>query len=138
IGGQMSCAAVTTMDEDSVWMKFPVRERGIYREFHESMVAHYQTLDKDPFVAYYSYPDQMEGGYEPKAARAVLYGFIKDARDHKAVLDVSPHARVITVRKTGDAVTGVTVEFAGASRREIACKVLVDATEYGDVIPLTG
>ena len=29
IGGQMAAAGVTTMDEDSVWMKFPVRERGI-------------------------------------------------------------------------------------------------------------
>ncbi len=61
IGGQMSAAGVTTMDEDSVWMKFPVRERGIYREFHESMVAYYVTLDKDPFVAYYGWPDQLEG-----------------------------------------------------------------------------
>ena len=34
--------------------------------------------------------------------------------------------------------TGATVEFAGASRRDIACKVLIDATEYVDVIPLTG
>ena len=40
----------------ALYGKFPVRERGIYREFHESMVAYYQTLDKDPFVAYYSYP----------------------------------------------------------------------------------
>jgi len=46
IGGQMCAAAVTTMDEDSVWMKFPVRERGLYREFHESMALHYQTLEK--------------------------------------------------------------------------------------------
>lgn len=138
IGGQMSCAGVTTMDEDSVWMKFPVRERGIYREFHESMVTYYQTLDKDPFVAYYSYPDQFEGGYEPKAARAVLYGFIKDVRERKAVLDVTPRARVVAVRKSGDTVTGATVELSGAQRKDIGCKVLVDATEYGDVIPLTG
>ncbi len=141
IGGQMSCAGVTSMDEDSVWMKFPVRERGIYREFHESMVTHYQTLDKDPFIAYYGYPDQLEGGYEPKAARAVLYGFIKEARERKAVLDVSLRARVVAVKKQGDTVKGVTVEFpdvVGASRKDIACKVLVDATEYGDVIPLTG
>ena len=141
IGGQASCAGVTSMDEDSVWMKFPVRERGIYREFHESMVTYYQTLDKDPFVAYYGYPDQLEGGYEPKATRAVLYGFIKEARERKAVFDLSLRTRVVAVKKTGDTVTGVTVAFADASdatRKDIACKMLVDATEYGDVIPLTG
>jgi hypothetical protein len=138
IGGQMSCAGVTTMDEDSVWMKFPVRERGIYREFHESMATYYETLDKDPFVAYYSYPDQYEGGYEPKAARAVLYGFIQEARERKAVLDVSVRTKIAAVKKSGDTVTGATVEFAGGQRKDVGCKVLVDATEYGDVIPLTG
>jgi hypothetical protein len=138
IGGQMSCAGVTTMDEDSVWMKFPVRERGIYREFHESMVAHYQTIDKDPLVAYYGYPEQHEGGYEPRVARAVLYGFIEEARERKATLDVSLQSHVVSVRKSGDTVTGVTVAFGDGSRKEVACKVLMDATEYGDVIPLTG
>lgn len=141
IGGQMCAAAVASMDEDSVWMKYPVRERGLYREFHESMVTFYRTLDKDPFVAYYTWPKQTEGGYEPKTARAVLYGFIKEARDRKAVLDLSLRSRVIAVRKQGDTVTGVTVECAGergAQRKDIACKILIDATEYGDVIPLTG
>lgn len=141
IGGQMSCAAVTTMDEDSVWMKFPVRERGLYREFHESMVTHYHTLNKDPLVAYYGYPEQHEGGYEPKAARAVLYGFILEAREQKDVLDLSLRTRVSAVKKSGNTVTGVTLAFEddkGSTRKEVACKVLIDATEYGDVIPLTG
>jgi len=137
IGGQMSCAAVTTMDEDSVWMKFPVRERGIYREFHESMVAYYHTLDKDPLVAYYGYPEQHEGGYEPKATRAILHGFIQEARERNSVLDLCLRSRVIAVEKNGDTVTGVTVDM-DEQRRAIACKVLIDATEYGDVIPLTG
>jgi hypothetical protein len=138
IGGQMACAAVTTMDEDSVWMKFPVRERGIYREFHESMVTHYHTLDKDPLVAYYGYPDQHEGGYEPKVARAVLQGFIQEARERKSVLDLSLRTRVSAVQKSGDTVTGVTLEFDNAEPVQIGCKVLIDATEYGDIIPLTG
>lgn len=141
IGGQMSCAAVTTMDEDSVWMKFPVRERGLYREFHESMVTHYHTLDKDPLVAYYGYPEQHEGGYEPKAARAMLSGFIQEARERKAVLDLSLRTRVSAVKKSGDAVTGVTLTIEddkGTTNKDVACKVLIDGTEYGDVIPLTG
>ena len=123
IGRQMACAAVTTMDEDSVWMKFPVRERGI---------------DIDPFVAYYGYPEQHEGGYEPKVARAVLQGFIQEARERNSVLDLSLRTRVSAVRKSGDTVTGATLQFADAEPKQIACKVLIDATEYGDVIPLNG
>src|SRR3546814_21029472 len=49
IGGQMAAAAVTSMDEAGP----QVRERGISRQFHESMVLYYYTLDKDPFQAYY-------------------------------------------------------------------------------------
>ncbi|MBX7207816.1 MAG: FAD-dependent oxidoreductase [Verrucomicrobiaceae bacterium] len=138
IGGQMAAAGVTTMDEDSVWMKFPVRERGIYREFSESMVLHYLTMQKDPQVAYYGWPDQMEGGYEPKAARAVMYGFIKEVRDRGAVLDVSLRTSVSAVKKQGDTVTGATLTFANGVTQNIASKVLIDASEYGDVIPLTG
>jgi hypothetical protein len=134
IGGQMAAAGVTTMDEDSVWMKFPVRERGLYREFHESITLHYLSREKDPQVAYYGWPDQLEGGYEPKVARAVMQGFIHEVKN----IDVSLRTRVSAVTKQGDTVTGATLSFADGSTREIVCAVLVDATEYGDVIPLTG
>src|SRR5262249_27249053 len=43
--------------------------------------------------------------------------------------------------KQGNTVNGATLEFAdttGPRRRDVGCKVLLDATEYGDVIPLTG
>lgn len=141
IGGQMAAAAVTTMDEEGCWEKFPVRERGIYREFHQSMINHYYTLEKDPFRAYYGWPEQLEGGYEPKVARAMLYAFIADAR-RTSTLDVAVRSRVVTVSKHDEAITGITIEHidehAMPVRRTISCKVLVEATEYGDVLPLTG
>ncbi len=141
IGGQMSSAGVTTMDEDGGYGKSPVRERGIYREFNESMVAYYQTLDKDPFMTYYSYPHQVEGGYEPKVTRAVLYGFIDDRRRQSSVLDVSIRTKVARVIRQGDKITGVEIKFdteRGSRTKLVNCQVLIDATEYGDVIPLTG
>jgi hypothetical protein len=151
IGGQMSAAAVTTMDESSCYAQFPVRERGIYREFNESMVAYYYSRDKDPFVAYYAggtFGQQTEGGYEPRVTRDVLYGLIAEtrcrvgAKGAKPILDLSLRTKVAKVAKSGDTVTGVTIAFTGedgAKRsRDVACKVLIDATEYGDVIPLTG
>lgn len=137
IGGQMAAAAVATMDEEGCWEKFPVRERGIYREFNESIVNYYYTLNKDPFRAYYAWPEQLEGGYEPKVARAVLYGFIEELRKEGKTLDLAVGTRVSKVLKKGDAVEGVEARH-GESKKNIACKVLVEATEYGDVLPLAG
>jgi len=149
LGGQMSAAAVTTMDEEGIYFQFPVRERGVYREFHESMVNFYYTRQMDPFRAYSSWPHQTEGGYEPKVTRAMLYAFIDHARRQSGngkggVLDVSPRTRVTKTRKDGERITGVTLETwddeggGAAKNREIGCRVLVEATEYGDVLPLTG
>ena len=150
IGGQMSCAAVASMDDASCWEQYPVRERGIYREFHESMVTYYYGLDKDPYNAYYSgktLDDQVEGGYEPKVTRAVLYGLIADARsrasgdDRNGTLDTSLFSTVTKVHKNGATVTGVTVRVTdnrGVHEKDVRCTVVIDATEYGDVIPLTG
>jgi hypothetical protein len=137
IGGQMSAAAVTTMDEQGCWDKFPVRERGLYKEFHESITNYYYTYDKDPYRAYYSWPIQQEGGYEPKVTRATLYAFIANERAQGRTLDLATDTTVTAVAKTGDRITGVTIAN-GATRKEqdIACKVLVEATEYGDILPL--
>lgn len=147
IGGQMAAAAVTSMDESGPL----IRERGIYREFHESMVAHYYSQDKCPFMAYYwgrNTQNQQEGGYEPLVARNMLYGFLADARKQAAEaapqgrLDLLLRTTVTSVSKKGNTITGVTVsqwnEPDQRQAKRLACKILIDATEYGDVIPLTG
>lgn len=136
IGGQMAAAAVTSMDEEGVYFKFPVRERGLYREFHQSAVNFYYTLNQDPFRAYYAWPEQLEGGYEPKIARALLYAFIAEARK-KGTLDLVTGTQLKQVLKQDSAVTGVVLEKDGV-KKSPACKVLIEATEYGDVLPLTG
>jgi hypothetical protein len=146
IGGQMANAGVTSMDDGGIWGKNPVRERGIYREFHESAALHYYARDRDPFTAYH-FNLQSEGGYEPRIARAILYGLVDETRrrapvnGRPPVLDLAVRTRVTAVAKTGPAVRGATLEEwtpSGPRRREVACRVLIDATEYGDVIPLTG
>jgi hypothetical protein len=141
IGGQMSAAGVTAMDEGAAYGLRLVRERGMYREFHESMATYYYTLNKDPFRGDRSFGDSnTNAGYEPKIARAGLYAMIADAR-RKATLDVSTRSRVVDVAKSGDTITGVTVEVegsSGAKRKQVRSTILIDATEYGDVIPLTG
>ncbi|MCC6355582.1 MAG: FAD-dependent oxidoreductase [Verrucomicrobiae bacterium] len=132
IGGQMAAAAVTSMDEGGTL----VRERGLYRELCGLIFAHYRPLGIDPITAY---------GFrhvcvEPRVGRRLLLTMLGDARG-SGVLDLVLRARVVKVAKEGDAVTGAEIESNGVGGRRthrVASRVLIDATEWGDVIPLTG
>lgn len=142
IGGQMAAAGVSSMDESGA----QVRERGLYREFHESMVLYYYGMDKDPFQAYYygrSTQNQQSGGYAPKDVKNMLYGFIQDAkkRSGKGCLDLILRTSVQEIFIEDNKITGVKLvhwKDKGYEEKNINCKILVDATEYGDLIPLTG
>jgi hypothetical protein len=139
LGGQMTAAAVTSMDEGP---KHPecgvlVRERGLYREFTDEVAAYYQKLGMSAETAYWRSQICME----PRVGQAILYAMLGKARAQTAALHVSLRSRVTQVLKQGQAVTGVVVEIvtpAGQLTKRIQSRVLVDATEWGDVIPLTG
>ena len=143
IGGQMCAAAVTTMDEDSVWMKFPVRERGLYREFHESMVDATTTRSirtrSSPTTAT---PTSSKAATSRRPRARCSTASSRKRATARRVLDVSLRTRVVAVRKAGRHRHRRRPSSSPTSRRDsartIACKVLIDATEYGDVIPLTG
>ena len=140
IGGQMTAAAVTSMDEGPKHSERDyvlVRERGLYREFTEEVTAHYRNRGMSAETAYWRSHLCME----PHVGQAILYAMLGKARNQTAALHISLRAKVTRVLKSGDAVTGVNVEFVtpqGTVTRLIRSKVLVDATEWGDVLPLTG
>ncbi|MFZ2276179.1 MAG: FAD-dependent oxidoreductase [Prosthecobacter sp.] len=132
IGGQMNAAAVTSMDEGGTL----VRKRGIYREWCGLVAAHYQALGINHMTAYWNSHTCLE----PRVGRHLLHVLLGDARG-QGVLDLVLRARVTKVMKENGTVTGV--EVAGGSEkngqpRTIQCSMLIDATEWGDVIPLTG
>ena len=132
IGGQMNAAAVTSMDEGGKL----VRERGLYREWCGLIASHYQPLGINYLTAYWNTHTCLE----PRVGRHLLHVLLGDARG-QGVLDLALRSRVTKVLKRGDTVTGIEVESVGPQGRElhtIDCKVLIDATEWGDVIPLTG
>lgn len=132
IGGQMNAAAVTSMDEGVTL----VRERGLYRELCGLIAAHYQPLGINYTTAYWN----SHVCVEPRVGRRLLHMLLSDARG-KGVLDLALRSRVTKVSRRGDTVTGVEIESvtdAGRESRAIASKVLIDATEWGDLIPLTG
>lgn len=128
IGGQAMAAGVTSMDEGRTL----VRERGLYRELCGLIAAHYQPLGVNHLTAYW----HGHVAVEPRVGRHLLHVMLGDAKG-RGVLDLALLARVSKVTKNGNAITGIEVAHAGAMR-SIASKVLVDATEWGDVIPLTG
>jgi hypothetical protein len=132
IGGQMNAAAVTSMDEGVTL----VRERGIYREWCALVASHYQPLGVNYITAY----NNGHVCFEPRVGRRLLHVLLGDAKG-AGVLDLALRTRVTKVMRAGDAVTGVEIErvtAAGKSTRAIASRVLIDATEWGDVIPLAG
>jgi hypothetical protein len=140
IGGQMNAAAVTSMDEGPKHGDRPyilVRERGLYHEYVEAVVAYYQARGMTAETAYWRGHICME----PRVGQEILYRMLDAARGRTPALHVALRAKVTQALKSGDAVTGVEVELAtaqGTVKRLIRSKVLVDATEWGDVIPLTG
>jgi hypothetical protein len=144
IGGQLAAAGVTSMDEGYP-PREQLRERGIYGEFWKRATAYYRALGKSTDTCAVS---EDHFAVEPHVARRIFEDMLRDTRaapraDGQAVvLDLVTDARVVAVHRTGSLVDGVTLERTdrdGRSERiEVASEVLIDATEYGDLIPLAG
>lgn len=132
VGGQMTAAAVTSMDEG----RTIVRERGLYRELCGLIASYYQPLQINYETAY----GHRHVCVEPRVGQRLLRVMLGDARGN-GVLDLVLRSRVTKVQKAGDRVTGVEVESVSEKGREthtVASQILIDGTEWGDVIPLTG
>jgi ribosomal protein S9 len=132
VGGQMNAAAVTSMDEGRTLC----RERGLYRELCGLIAAHYRPLGINWETAYWL----RHVCVEPRVGQRLLLTMLGDARG-AGVLDLSLRSRVTKVLKDGNTVTGAEVEIVtptGCETRRVQSRVLIDATEWGDVIPLTG
>ncbi len=128
IGGQMNAAAVTSMDEGGT----SVRERGLYRELVERIEEHYGKMGINPETAYW----WGHIGVEPRVGREILHKMLAEAK-----VDLALRATVVKVAKDGDRVTGAEIEVVtekGKTTRAVKSKFLVDATEWGDVLPLAG
>jgi FAD dependent oxidoreductase len=129
IGGQMSAAAVSTMDEGN----HLTPPSGIYREFLSRMQAYYVARGKSVGTCYWQADSHC---FEPSAIRKILDEMIDEvnaAPGAKGHIDLLLEDRVVRVNTDGQTVTGVVT----ARGRKLQSKILIDATEYGDVLPLT-
>ncbi len=124
IGGQSTAAGVSTMDEAG----FNV-DSGIYFEFTTLIRAHYYRLGKSVGTCASSTGKTC---FEPSVGQKVLYQMIESAR-LRGKLDLMLRTRVQRVISQQNKVVGIVTQKG----EELRSKVLIDATEYGDVLPLT-
>lgn len=128
IGGQMAAAAVSTMDDG--WKL--TGPQGIYDEFRRRMGAYYAAKRKAIGTCYYR---NISHCYEPSAIQKVLYDMIADTNQTSKgkLLDIYLRHRVVQVLANGKTVVGVVTQ----SGERFEAKVVIDATEYGDLLPLS-
>ncbi len=121
LGGQATAAGVSTMDDMT-----RLKESGIYREFMNRVRSHYSAMRKSIATSYWKTDGK---AFEPKVGSDILKDMAKSA-------DVIYHSEIISVKSSsaGKIITAKTPQGS----KNFTCKILIDATEYGDVIPLAG
>lgn len=125
VGGQL--LVNPTMDEGFVeGQGTPIRDAGLYAEFIDSIRQIYKERGKSVGTCYWQ-PNAI--GFEPHVAEKVLREMLQD--EPQVTLLTCTH--VDAVLTEDHTVKGVTTTDGKAFHS----KVLIDATEYGDLIPLT-
>ena len=121
LGGQATAAGVSTMDDMS---RLP--ESGIYRDFMDRVRSHYAEKGKSIATSYWKTDGK---AFEPKIGSDILKVMAASA-------DILYHSEIVSVKpsENGKIITTKTPE----GTKSFTCKILIDATEYGDVIPLAG
>lgn len=125
IGGQL--LAVPTMDEGHVKGEgYPIRQAGIYAEFIQRIREKYKTQGKSVGTCYWR-GDSI--AFEPEVAENTATRLLEEQRGVTVLLKT----KVVSVEVEGLQVTGVRT----SSGKTFETTVLIDATECGDLLPLT-
>jgi hypothetical protein len=134
IGGQMNAAGVTSMDEGTI-----IREQGLYHEFYERVVERYNEFGKSVGTCYFK---NTTCAFEPRIGQRIMYEFINELnKKGPGHIEVSLRSHIVKVDRDGNVVRGADIEIAsptGRTTHHVDCTILVDATEYGDILPLAG
>ena len=133
VGGQMAAAGVGTMDEGNGLDSTP--PSGFYAEFLARIRSYYEQHGKSINTCYWNLRSHC---FDPMVARKVLAQMIADVNSStnnpsNGHIDLFLQDRVTKVLSNGNTVTGVIT----SQHQTFRSKVLIDATEYGDVLPLT-
>lgn len=141
LGGQLTSQAVT-LDEHT-WIE-EFGSTGLYRELREGIREYYRRWyplnDRARATRYLNPGAGLVSRLcsEPRVAVAVIEGMLAPHRASGRLVVLQP-AVPVDAMVEGDRVTQVTVEsLENGSRTTIAADYVIDATELGDLLPLTG
>ena len=127
IGGQMAAAGDSTMNEGGA----VTLDSGLYAEFQQRMRAYYTARRKSIGTCYWMDSSHC---YEPSAVQKILLEMIDDINhEGKGHVALYLRERVVRVLGTAELVTGVVTQKGHVFHS----RVVIDATELGDVLPLT-
>lgn len=121
VGGQITTAGVSTMDEGGI----EPRQYGVYSEFVRRVTVAYDSRHKSMHTCYGS---KRAICVEPSLAQRVLRQMV----DTYAGITLITKTKVMAVSKSKATVTGVQTDTG----RHLKSHVVIDASEYGDVLPL--
>lgn len=136
LGGQAIAAGVANMDDLSA------QKSGIYADFISRVEEYYSARGKSIGTSYW---DPRNLAFEPHIGLRILQEM---ARGEEAP-DILYRSEIIAVGKEevisveGDNVSGLprinsVIIRTPEGMKNITCKILIDATEYGDILPLAG
>jgi hypothetical protein len=137
VGGQMTCAGISTLDEGMVCFNADPncafeRSSGLYAELVQRLAAvvPLSAVHKCYYADFALCPD-------PGTLQRVIDGWLSEEQS-AGNLDVLLNTSVTSVLKNGSTVSGVVARLANGSIANYTSAVVVDATEYGDLLPLAG
>ncbi len=136
LGGQAIAAGVSNMDDLSA------QQSGIYADFMSRVEEYYALRGKSIGTSYW---DPRTLAFEPHIGHRIL---AEMARGEDAP-DITYNSEIVAVgREEVISVSGENVSEAPRvnsaiirtpeGMKNITCKIIIDATEYGDILPLAG
>ncbi|MBZ0198226.1 MAG: FAD-dependent oxidoreductase [Ignavibacteriaceae bacterium] len=123
LGGMITSAGVSAFDGN----KYAVGG-GIFGELRHLLEEYYGGPEKT-YTGWISLTC-----FEPKIGKKFLHQLVK-AEPH---LSVWHESSLLEVYKTKNKITGALIKLKDGSALKINCKVIIEATEFGDVLPLAG
>ena len=136
LGGQMTAAGVSTMDDLSG------QTSGLYAEFINRIEEYYTSRGKSTGTCYW---EKNNKAAEPHVIHKIL-SLMSGGEDEPDIIYKSHIIGVLTekiIAVTGEnvnenlCVKGVIIQTP-EGKKNITCKILIDASEYGDVIAMSG
>ncbi len=123
-GGQMTGAAVSTMDDKTK------TRTGIYLEFITKVREYYSARNTNYNICYWG-SDTI--AFEPWVGQMIL----KDMLGQAGPIDIILKAKLLSAKVADNTIRSVNVQVDGKNIN-VSARVFIDATECGDLIALSG